>query len=282
MLVLVIVVSYGGVFKPSMFKKVIKNVPKNKLVKTTNNLKNSKSLKEIVDVKKLKRLSPVDQLTHTAQTIAGRSSAANKIMATKDPLYAIQLYAKGGDKLFDDMGVLAKKTMKTTSNTVSKIQAKIPSVKKLPKLSESQLFNKMISVAKITGETGLKITKGIAKIARNNPKSSIAGVLYGWYLSDPVGFKKELEEFGGSVEEFAKHIGNLIGDTAIGIVGGVTEGIVTAIKENMSPASILAVIALALVWLLYKFRDMLSLKKIFIRKDESVTSKRKKRKSRRL
>ncbi len=254
----VAVLGYGGVFKPAMFKKAIKNIPINKLVKNIDSLKSSKSLRGITDSIKLKNLSPADKLTKTAEAIANKSPVGNKIMATSDPLYAMNLYAKGGDKLFDDIGLLTKKTMQLTDTVITKL----PSIPKLPKLTEQQLLNQVVIVAKRTGKFGVDTVKAIAKIAKDNPKSAVTGVMYGWFLSDPVGFKNRLDQFGGSVEEFAKHIGSLAGDTVIGVTGGIIKGVVTSIKENLSTTTILALIVIFFAGILYKY------KKLFGKKEE--------------
>ncbi len=272
----VAVLGYGGVFKPSVFKKTIKNIPTNKLVKNIDTLKSSKSLKGITGSIKLKNLSPADELTKTAEAIANKSPVGNKIMATSDPLYAMNLYAKGGDKLFDDIGLLTKRTMQLGDT----VRTKLPSISKLPKLSEQQLFNQVVTVTKRTGKFGVDTINAIARIAKDNPKSAVAGVMYGWYLSDPVGFKNRLDQFGGSMEEFAKHIGSLVGNTAIGVTSGIIEGVATSVKEKLSTTTILVLIGLFFVWILLKYRDILfSLQKLFISKkddkDEDVPKRKK-------
>ena len=260
----VAVLGYGGVFKPSVFKKSIKNIPANKLVKNIDSLKSSKSLRGITDSIKLKNLTPADKLTKTAEAIANKTPTGNKLMTTSDPLYAMNLYARGGDKLFDDIGLLTKQTMQLGDS----VARKLPSIPKLPKLSEQQLLNQVVAVSKRTGKFGVDTIKGIARIAKDNPKSAVAGVMYGWYLSDPVGFKNRLDQFGGSMEEFAKHIGSLAGNTVIGVTSGIIEGVVTSVKEKLSTTSILALIVIFFAGILYKYPERFGLKKLFAKKEE--------------
>jgi len=271
-LVLIVSFSFGG-FKSSVFKRSLKDVPPDKLVKIGGELKNSKAIRDISKKLNLKKMMPVDRLTKTAEAIAQKSSVANKLMGTKEPIYAMRMYANSGDELFSAIGTLTKQTMKVSRKTINQIKTKIPSLPKFPKLSEKQMFDKVVDVSKKTGSAGIKIIKGIGKIAKNNKTSVTAGVMYGWFLSDPQGFSEALKEFGGSIEEFAKHIGTLIGKSVAGGVSGFVSGLYNAIKNNLNVTAITVLLGLLVLLLINKFKALVRIP-LFNRKEKVDTKKR--------
>lgn len=275
---LIAMVSVYGGFNSKAFKRSVKNIPPNKLAKSIKTFKSSKSIKEITSKIDLKKLTPVDKLTKTAEAIAKKSPINNKLMGIKNPLDSMYLYAKGGDSLFKDIGDLTTKTMRINKNILQKVKTKIPGFPKITKLTGEQLLERSVKVIKASGSHGLKIVKGIGKIANDNRYSAVAGIMYAWYLADPNGFKEKLDEFGGSIQEFAKYVGSLIGETSIAGAEGFANGIATAVKEKMNLTSGLILGSIVMFWLLFKFKDSTSSQRLFARKKKTNTVvKRKKR-----
>ena len=276
-LLLIGVVSIYGGFKSQAFKRSIKNIPPNKLAKTVKEFGTSKNLKKITSKIDMKKFTPIDKLTKTAEVIAKKSPINERLMSVKNPLDAMYIYAKGGDTLFNNIGKLAQKTTKISKVTIQKIGAKIPNIGKVTKFSKQELLEKSVRVIKATGKTGLKIVKGIGRLANENKFSAIAGVMYAWYLSDPHGFKEKLDEFGGNLQEFAAYVGSLIGGTVVAGANGFADGIINTVKEKMDWMTGMVLGSIALLWFLFKFKDSLKFQKLYSRKEEYDQPKRKKR-----
>jgi len=132
-------------------------------------------------------------------------------------------------------------------------------------------------VTKATGKYGVKIIKGLGDLAIKYPKSAIAGVLYGWFLSDPSGFKEALDSFGGSLEEFFKQIGVVLAETILAVSSGIIDGTVNYAKEHLSIQNIFIISSLLFLFLLYKLKGLLKLFTFFSKKKEvEAEAKRKK------
>jgi len=271
-----VVSMYGG-FKSQAFKRSIKNIPPNRLAKTVKEFGSSKSLKEITSKISMKKLTPIDKLAKTAEGIAKKSPINEKLMSVKNPLDAMYLYSKGGDTLFNSIGKLSRQTATLSRNTIKKVSTKIPNIRKISTLSQKQLLERSVKVIKATGDTGLKIVKGIGKLANDNKFSAIAGVMYAWYLADPHGFKEKLDEFGGNLQEFASYVGGLIGEAVVAGAQGFFSGVWNAVKEKMDWMTGIILGSIALLWLLFKFKDSLNFQKLYSRKEEQEPRKRKKR-----
>jgi len=263
------------------FKKTFKNVPMKKMMKVSHSVNNSKYLSNIVKKMPLKKIAPVDRMAHVAESIAKKSPVNSKIMKNKYPLQAMNLYAKGGDKLFKNISVLTSKTAKISMESIKKFNKKIPNFPKISKLTQKQLIDKTMLVTKATGKYGVKIIKGLGNLAVKYPKSAIAGALYGWFLSDPAGFKEALDNFGGSLEEFATDIGKIVSEATLGVASGFINGAVNYAKEHLSMQNMIILGSLFFLFLLYKLRGLFKIFTIFSRKKEVEPERKiKKRKGR--
>ncbi len=257
-MLLLVSLANSGVFKASYFRKAMKNIPISKLQKQLGGFSNSKHLKNMASKINLKRITPLDKVTRLAKDIANKSPFSNKMMGIKNPMDAMRLYSKGGDKFFKSANIITTKALRVDSKLITKVGKKFPSLPNIPKLSQEQMLNKFAGVMKATGSFGFKITKGLAQIAIKNPKSAVAGLMFGWFLSDPVGFKEQLDKFGGNIEAFAHEIGSLVSHVVVGGTSGFIDGVVTSASKFMTTRNIIILLlALLLVWLLWQFKSFI-------------------------
>ncbi len=286
LILLLISAGNSALFKSSTFKKVVKNTPTGKLQKQLYNFSDSKYLKKITGDIKLTKITPLDKTTQIAKGIADKSPFANKMMGSKDPLYVMQLYSKGGDKFFKSSEIITSKALKIDSRFLASAGKEIPSLPAIQKLSQEQMLNKYVSVMKATGSFGLKTTKGLAKIAKDNPKSAVAGLMFAWFLADPLSFKEQMDQFGGNVEEFSQEIGSLLANVAVGGAFGFTDGALSSAGKFMTPRNIIILIGLFLLWLFWQFKSLIisSIKSKLYKSNARVNSRKqstsKKRKGR--
>jgi len=280
LLTMLIVISEASV-SSKFFKKTLKDVPINKMMKVSHSVNNSKYLSDIVKKMPLKKIALVNRMIHVAESIAKKSPNNSKIMQSKYPLQAITIYANGGDKLFKNISVLTSKTAKISMNSINKFTKKVANFPKISKLTQKQLIDKTMLITKATGKYGVKIIKGLGNLAIKYPKSAIAGALYGWFLSDPSGFKEALDNFGGSLEEFATHIGKVVSEATLGVASGFIDGVVNYAKEHLSMQNMIILSSLFFLFFLYKLRGLLKVFTIFSRKKEAAPERKiKKRKGR--
>ena len=272
-----ITVSMYGSFSSKLFKNSIKRAPVSKMTKMVKELQSSKYIKKVIDGKSIKKLTDADILTKAAEAIAKKSPVNNRLMGVSNPMDAMYLYAKGGDKLFKNIDTLAGKTLQVSRSALRKAQKNLPTIPNVSKMTQKELLDKSVRVVKATGEKGLAVVKTLGKIAKENPKSAVAGILYGWFISDPNGFKNALQEFGGSVEAFAKHIGETIGETVGGVVVGFKDGMVAAFKKYASVENGMVLLAIVLVWLLFKFRSLFKLSFVRAKNGDAIKKNNKKR-----
>ena len=245
-------------FNSKVFKQSLNNVPASRLSKSMTSFNTSPNLSGFMKTADLVKYTPEDKMAKIAQEVANKSPFANKLMGTKEPLYVMDMYAKHGDDFFKASKNLTTKVSNIDPKALTKISQKMPSFPKLAKMDDDLVLNKFVSVMKATGKVGVDITKGIAKIAIDNPKSAIAGVMYGWFLADPEGFSKKLKEFGGSIQEFAAHIGSLVGDVVVGGAAGLAGAFVESAKEHATPTNIMIFVSLLLLWILWKLRSFIA------------------------
>lgn len=244
-------------FNKLLFKKSLRHMPTSKLSKAIVKFKKSPNLFAFIKAGKLAKVTPVDKITKIAQKVADTSPFANRLMGTKHSLYVIDMYAKHGDNFFKSSQILTSKISKIDTSFLNKIAQKIPSMPKFTKMDNTKVLNRFVSVMKSTGKVGVNITKNIGKIAIENPKSAVAGVLYSWFLADPEGFNEELHKFGGNIREFASHIGGILGDGIMGAATGFVGSFVVSASKYMTPLNIVIFIVLFLLWLVWEFRTLI-------------------------
>lgn len=255
-LMILVLMANAGVFKQNLFKKFISKVPMTKISKTFSNISKSKTLKQLTKDLSKKALTQKEKLVAVASNIAKKSPFASKMMGSKDPLYAMTLYSKYGDSFFKKASILSKDITKINPKTLTNLKSKIPNFK-FVKMDQEQFTNRFIDVMKATGKVGVKITKEIGEFALKHPKSAIAGILAGWYLSDPQGFLEQLDKAGGNVEILAEHIGKFLGNTIVGGASGMANGIVDSTLNYLNFKNILILISLLIIYLLFKFREII-------------------------
>lgn len=267
--VLIMVSGYGG-FSKKLLKKSLQNMPYSQIVKTTKQFTNSQSLKKILQNVNMTKYTPIDKLVKTAEEISKKSNIHSKIMSIKEPFDAMYIYSKGGDKIFNSIYDLSKKSISLSKSIITKINTNLPKISGISKLSQKDILEKSIKVLKASGKKGLEIVKGIANIAKNNTKSTIAGVMYAWFLTDPQGFKEKLDEFGGSLEEFATYIGGLTGKTTV----GVTKGFFTGLSDGLKGINWTIMALFLAIGILFMFRKKLNIQRIYNKQIVEDTSKK--------
>jgi len=253
-LLLVFSISEAGGFSRAFFKKAVKNIPFSKVAKVSREVSSSKHLTSVVKKLSLKTTKPINRLVNVAENIAKKSPINNKILGTTHPVQALSLYTKGGDKIFKKIDVLSSKASKIDFSMVSKIQKKLPKLPKLSKMTQQQIIDKTMLVTKATGKFGVKVVKGLGEFAIKHPKSAITGILYGWFVADPAGFKAQLDKFGGSIAEFLKSMGTFVGDTLVETGSRLINGIINSVKQNLTPQAFYTLILLFITFIGYKFR----------------------------
>jgi hypothetical protein len=244
-------------FTTKGFKQVVKNTPTNNITKTISKISGSKNMSGFIKTIDFKKYTPVDNITKVAQNIANKSPFADKLMASQKPLYVMELYAKHGDSFLKTSKVATTKVININQKLLSSASKNIPNFKTLSKLDESTVINKFVDVMRSTGKAGVTITKKIGEFAISNPKSAIAGVMYGWFLADPEGFSQALKDFGGSVGEFASHLGGLMGDVVVGGTTGVATSLWDSSQEYMTFKNIMVLIFFLTLFIVWKFRTIL-------------------------
>ena len=261
----------AGSFSKIFFKKAVKNIPVGKMMKMSKSMSSSKYTRGAIKKLSIKSFKPIDRLANMAETIAKKSPINSKVLGSSHPIQALNLYTKGGDRLFKKIDVLSAKTAKIDMNLLSKVQKKLPNMPKLSRLSQKEIINKTLAVTKATGKFGVKIVKNLGELALKHPKSAALGIAYGWFLSDPSGFKKALDNFGGSAIDFAAYLGTLTGKVVGGGISGAINGIENSIMKNITPQTLISILVLFILFLLYKFRSffVFLFNKIFTQKKES-------------
>lgn len=241
LLIVLILVSFLDA-KSSLFnanklgKYITKNYDPKTINKMSDSLVKSKNI-SMPNITKKNAVSSVDMITKVAEGISKKSDYANKLISKSDkPLLVINQYAKYGDKYLEVGQSLSRKVIGVSRSTFKQAKNKIADFPSISPMTIKQFNNKFVGALKKTGEIGWDISKKIADFSASNPKSAAVGILYGWFVTHPESFQNALEEFGRSIEEFAKHIGSIIGSTvgstAVGFIEGLKNGIFNVLGES--------------------------------------------------
>jgi len=274
--VILVNVAYSATFSSRVFKQTVRHVSPSKFTKLYRRV--SPQFSNIAKNINLKKLAPIDKVVEVAKTISKKSPFANKMMASKDPLYAITLYNKGGDKFFKQSDKLLKNTVTVNSALFKKLTTKFPNFRFV---KSDNLTNTFVDIMKKTGKFGIDVTKKLGEMAIRHPKSAITGILYGWFLADPQSFQNALNDFGGNIGEFAKHIGTLIGAVVVGgttgVVSGVAEKSIEILTEFATFRNLFFLFLILIVFLVWKFRSYLKTMFISSTNSSSIIKKQKRK-----
>jgi hypothetical protein len=276
--ILMVVSSFlnAKLFNPKIFRQGLKHYPITSIGKKVSKLETSKNLEKFVKTIHFKKLTPIDKMTEVAKQIANKGPFANKLMASKNPIYAMELYSKYGDKFLKTSKIVTSKVAEINPKILEKLSRKYPNLKNISKFNKDEIIDRFVYIMKATGRAGVTITQNIGKFAIKHPKSALIGVMYGWFLTDPQGFKEELDKFGGSVEEFASHLGSLAGDVVVGGTTGFFSSLYDTTMTHLTLKNVLILILFLIIYLLWKFRELLInlINQIVSKKINSINSEK--------
>jgi len=237
-----------------LFKKSIMKKESTLITKTTKTVNESSYINKILKNSTIKVYKPIDKLALSASLIAKKGDVVKNI--TKQyPLKMVRYYSKYGDEFITITNKMLPKieNIKLPTNLIEKYN-----LKNIAFLKNKELIAKrFLDVMKYTGKKGFEISKSLLKYANKHKFSTIAGVAFAWFLSDPESFNEALDKFGGNVAEFLASITKAIGSTIAKTVNKSSDALVSSFSDMLNLQNILILLGLLSIIILWKLRKII-------------------------